>query len=579
MEKRLWRDVIKTAYGGANNPTSSSLRTVQQYYAKLLLPYESHVNNVDISTCLSKLDNSMYRHTSLGSPCSQLSSDGECKDRVNHLSDMSKFDSSNSVEGRVNGETSCVVPGAALMDGEHVVERISSQGSVGGNEVHQNSTNVGPSSLRKDEPPAPPKVINLHNHEEGNRLGFSDESQNSVETYSQAALAEPLPEMSVQDAESVLGMSPTPYPNQEGPTTPSAGVPSPHFSQSSHYQQQQQQQQQQHGGPQPRTPGSVGTPTGGRVGAAGRGGSSHDYNMEMGDMGGASTPGLSGGGGTGGGGGTSGGSNSTPTPPAYPPPYPMDMPGYHTSYGPSNYPPYNSHSFHRQYDMSPDFHPGMSSPMIRSPYPPSNRSPYSGMSPIGPHRTPMDYHRYHHHPHLMHQMSGMRDISSYHGMSPSEWHWQQQQQQQQRQQMISSLPPHIQQYQRMQQQQQAMNAIRHQQQQQAAMAAMQHSTSRGSSGLPSGGPNMSALDHSKMQWQDQNHPHKIHSSKVHNEKVSSSPKPQFRHSESETKVKNSDMLLSSDSSKRIRPNWTNCVEGAKPQLVKRRKLYGFNCGE
>lgn len=457
--------------------------------------------------CLIKLENSFSHHTSLSSPCSQISSDGESKERANHLPDGSKFENSKSMEGRVNGETMCVVtPGSNLMDGEHVVERINSQGSgVSDNGIYANNNSTSSSvaegghqqQQQQQRRPAPQdgktplsNAINSQNHdEEANLPSFLEESQDSVDTYSQAALAEPLPEMSVQDAESVLGMSPVPYPSaQEGPTTPSAGVPSPTHFPSSHFQQQQQ-----HGSGatppvlQPGTPGSVGTPTGGRGpgggagggGGGGGGAGSQDYSMEVNDMGAATTPGLS--------------SNSAATPPSYPPPYPMDVAGYHPSYSPGNYPPYNSNSsYHRQYDVPPDFHPGMSSPMMHSPYS-SSHGPYPGMP-----RPPMEYHGQYN-PHLMQHMGGtMRDPSMYssaHGMSPDMyWHQQQQQQQQQQrhqqqqqQQMMSSLPPHLQQshmFQRMHQQQQAMNAMRQQQQQQAAIAAMHQSGNRGSPGLP-----------------------------------------------------------------------------------------------
>lgn len=585
MEKRLWRDVIKAACGGTCNPMSSSLRTVQQYYAKLLLPYECHLNNLDISVCLMKLENS--RHTSLSSPCSQISSssDSESKERAKHLSEVSKFDGTNSMEGRVNGETTCVVPGGpALLDGELLVKRVNSQdaGGVSGNGVHLNSSNSigGGVELPHGQPPSVgsqsrnatrPEAVNSHNHatataatteggEQGG-LGFSEDSAQS--SYAQAALAEPLPEMSVQDAESVLGMSPTPFPaGQDGPTTPSGGVPSPTHFPPGHFQQKPP------GGPsapavihQPGTPGSVGTPTGGR------GGASQDYNMEVNE---ASTP----------------GSNSASTPPTYPPPYPVDMSGYHPSYG-SNYPPYNSSSYHRQYDGPPEYHPGMPSHMMHPPYP-SSRSPYSGMPPGG-HQAPMDYPGQYH-PHLMHPMGGMRDPAMYPRMS-SDWHWQQQQQQQQQQQrqqqMMSSFPPHLQQshmYHRMQQhhqQQQAMNVMRHQQQQ-AVIAAMQQqqqqqqSSSRGSPGIPSSGS--PGMDPNKL-WLDQNQSH--HKNLQPKSQANSALKPQLKHLEAggDSKVAMSKNAMMLESGKRLHPDWSNCVEGTKPQLAKRRKLYGYNCGK
>ena len=582
-EKRLWRDVIKTAYGSTSGLTSGALRNIQQYYLKLLLPYECHLNSQDLSSCLGKLDNS--RHSSLSSPLSHKSTtennSDSSKDRVNHLSD-NKFDRNNSMESRVNGESLLVPPGAGsrptnLLDGEHLVERVSSEGA---NSVHMNNSTAGkgvvdPAQQSQQQQgirgeggvnaATPKPAINSLNHEE---VGYSEDSQDSVDTYSQAAMAEPLPEMTVQEAESVLGMSPLPYPMaQDGPATPSAGVPSPLAYPSSHFP---------HGGPnvppsghQPGTPGSVGTPTSGRAGGAGTDGSGgQGYNMEMNDIGGASTP-------------------AAPNPPSYPPPYPsMDMPGYHPSYGPGNYPGNFNSSFHRQYNVPPEFHPGMPSPMMRGP--PYSRSPYSSMPPMGGHRNPMDFRGYH--PHMMHQgmgPGGMRDPSMYpgppHGMSPDwNWHQQQQQQQHQRQQM-ASLPSHLQHshiYQRMQQQQQ-LNAMRQHQQQQAAMAAMQQASNRGSPSLSSSSP---SLDHhsTKSQWHDASQSHKSMTSKVLSEKLTSSPKLPPKHPEGGS-MDNKGLAVSKSAEveglKRTHPDWTNCVEGTKPQLMKRRKLYGYNCGE
>ncbi len=478
----------------------------------------------------------------------------------------------------MNGET---LPNAALLDGEHVVERVTTPqgGRSGGNGVNQNNKDVELPQQNASSPGNPIKGVSSVNHEKRNNLSFPDDPQDSVENYSQAALAEPLPEMSVQDAESVLGMSPTPYPNQDPPGTPSAGVPSPHFP-PSHFPSG-------HTGPtQPRTPGSVGTPT--AAGSRGGIGGSEDYAM---DVSGGSTPGVPPGAGV----GSGGAGGSAPTPPSYPPPYSMDVPGYHPSYGPGNYSPYNNPSFHnrQQYDVPPDFHPGMSPPMMRYM---SSQSPYRGMSSVG-HQNPMEY-GHHYHPQMMHSMGGMRDVPPYHnahGMPP-DWHWRQQQQQQQQQrqqQMISSLPPHIQQYQQIQQQQQqqqqqhAINAMR--QQQQAALAAatmqqqqqqQQQSSARGSPGLPSSSSSTpTGGDPSK--WQDMNHPHKGHPFKGHIEKTMSH-KPLIRNQElSENKIPSnkSSAMSPAETGKRSHPSWSNCVEGTKPQLVKRRKLYGFNCGE
>lgn len=239
--------------------------------------------------------------------------------------------------------------------------------------------------------------------------------------------------------------------------------------------------------------------------------------------------------------------------------------------------------------------------MMHLPFPPG-RSPYSAGMP--PHRTPMDYHGHAYHPHMMH--GGMRDPSMYpgggmHGMSPPDWHWQQQQQQQiQQQQHIQRL-----------RQQQALNAMR----QQAAMAAMQQSSNRNSPNLPpshsgvggppgmepGGGGNKGPGGAMGSQWQDQNHPHKAMlaakmSERLHSSSSSSSsPKPMpTKHHEPTPLDKaalskmhhhhphhepSSASQSTAEPHKRSHPDWSNCVEGTKPMLVKRRKLYGFNCGE
>jgi len=697
VEKRLWRDVIKTAYGNTVNPTSSSVRTFQQYYKKLLLPYECHVGgSTEVLSCLSKIDNSApSRHASTGSPCgSQISTDGESNKTssssgaggeklTNHLSEVSLQEKADSkkppVEGRMNGETLCaaVVEPGPLLDGEHVVERVNSQGNSVTTHLPpstpgapsaisgpvqtpegsmQNSTN-GDSALKSVEggdpklststpssgslshmanmagdngapPSAPLKSVNSTELDNDRGLDFPD---NSRDSYPRPELSDPLPEMSVQEAESVLGMSPTTYPNHDGPATPSTGVPSPSqfpSAHSAHFQKQPQHRVGSMG--QPGTPGSVGTPTGGN-----RGGS-QDYNVEGGgEIGGASS--------------TSGvNANSGQAPSSYPPPYPnpMDVPGgypphhIHPSHHPSlyshsphpsghGYPPYNNPMFppNRQYgDMPGDYshhHPGMTSgSMIHSPYS-AGRGPYHGMqgSGSGQHRNSVDYHHPHHQPHHgpyphPQMMGGVRDVPPYpsHGMSSSEWQWQQQQQQ--RQQIMSAQQSQM--YQRMQQHHQqqqhaAMNAMR---QQQAAMSAaaiqqqQQHSNTRSS-------PAISSTDTSKMSWQhhDQSHATKSHptssssvssssfsgsssTAKLASEKARSSPKPHphLHHAESmggkisQGSSKLSDLATGpptasshassmAENLKRSLPDWSNCVEGTKPQLVKRRRLFSYHCGK
>ncbi len=118
LEKRLWRDVIKSSVSSPSNINSSSTRTLQQYYPKFLLPYECHVNNTDLGVCRAKLEASLSRHASISSPGSQLSNDGDVRDHVsNHLTDSSDNELVIDLQ-QVNGED-------PLSDKEAVSERLS----------------------------------------------------------------------------------------------------------------------------------------------------------------------------------------------------------------------------------------------------------------------------------------------------------------------------------------------------------------------------------------------------------------------------------------------------------------------
>ena len=319
MEKRLWRDVLKAATG-ASNSNSGSLRTLQQYYTKLLLPYECHVSNLDISQCLAKFENSSSLHSSLSSPSSQLSTDS---DRMNHYPDLSAFDSNTmDPKPRLNGDAELDL-NHDVASKDRLSQRISSQDSDG------SAVNVQePSQLGQKQG---------DNH----TLDIPEDSSNSFDSYSQG-ITEPLPDISVQDAESVLGMSPSPYPHNQqqqppgGPGTPSGAHST---SSPSHYPPGF------HSG-HPSTPGATG-------------------GQDMMDISDRSTPGLT----------PSGGSTGSGVPPnhpsasAYPPSYPMDpsMGGYPSSM-PPGYHPYNSPSPHPPYNIPtppPNFqHP---SSMMRRP--------------------------------------------------------------------------------------------------------------------------------------------------------------------------------------------------------------------
>ena len=574
MEKRLWRDVLKSVSNGAANPNSGALRTLQQYYTKVLLPYECHIKNVDITACLSKLENSVSLHSSIGSPGSQLSSSDN--ERVNHYPHLSSVDS-NSVESlsdlRVNGEGE---EHQQKKNKARTEQRLNSQGSDvglvnsgGGHESQMSSGNATPDghgtlSQQQSQSLGMEQGSQHQSDTTTASLVIPEGSQNSLDNYSQV-ITEPLPEMSVQDAESVLGMSPAPYPNQQqqpgGPATPSAIQNAPSPSQyPSHF---------------PHHPPTV-TPSGGPAPPPSTPGATQDY-MEMSEMGRSSTPGM-------------------PTnPPLYPPSYPMDpMSGYPQSHPPSMPPgyhhPYNSPSAHGQYDMSHDFHHRMQqSTLMRQPY--ANGSPhYPGMPPSMPlpgHIPPsMEYPGYRSSVMPPHAAAmGMREIPPYPGppgMSP-EWQWRRQQQlQQHRSRVIPPLPAHLHSssaaYQSSfhERRQQAMLAALHAQQQQ-----QHHMHNRGSPGsIPSA--HSGSSDAIKIHWQDQNRTGSPSQLNKMQEKTSALAKQALGHkmdASSENKSLSSKTMEQVEMLKRQLPDWSNCVEGTKPHLVKRRRLFSGDCGE
>jgi hypothetical protein len=52
VDKRLWKDVLKS-FCPASSPSSASLRTLSEFYVKVLLPYECHFSHSSIKDCLS----------------------------------------------------------------------------------------------------------------------------------------------------------------------------------------------------------------------------------------------------------------------------------------------------------------------------------------------------------------------------------------------------------------------------------------------------------------------------------------------------------------------------------------------
>lgn len=540
IEKRLWREVLKSFNSGASNPHSGALRTLQLCYVKLLLPYECHTKNLDLSDCLSRFENSR-KGSNVNSP-SGSSGEGE---KVNHtpFTNASKVEESMLnvlTEGKVNGES------LSLADQTTVKGRLSQKvGSQDSSDSSLVQTNSQGSQLSSDQESQPSQsqdhMLSPVDQKQGS-LEIPEGSQNSVDTYSEGmSLTEPLPDISVQEAESLLGMSPSPYPTPPQPTVPPGpATPSGQNTPSPSYPPQFPQPNNQRGGdwsaPPPPPPGF----------------------LDMNDMGAL---------------------GATPTPPAYPPMYSINpASGYrsHSSPLPPTYPAYPSP------EMSPDFQ-AMQSPLMRSPY--AGGSPYPGMplpmhmpgqrgpmdsvpyggpfrSPMMPQPSPMEIQR----------MEEMSAYASPTGMPmPPDWHWQQH-----RSRMLSSLPHHMQPpspyHQHHMPHRHSSSPRPHPQQLANATSSMQHH--RSSPGQP--------LDPIKIHWQDQAHS-KAQSITKMTEKPSASPKPTHRpevSAENKTlQVRHSEHLSMLEGLKRPLPDWSNCVEGMKPQLVKRRRLFSGDCGE
>ena len=203
-----------------SNINSSSTRTLQQYYAKFLLPYECHVTNTDLTLCQAKLESSLSRHTSLSSPGSQLSSDGDIREAViNHHPDGSDAEMMNETQ-QVNGDEH-------LSDKELASDRL-------GQRIKSSDSNDPPVvSNGAQSQPGPDSGGSGGQRGRKEGMEVPGNSENSMESFP-GDMMDPLPEMSIQDAESVLGMSSadSPFPSQQpsgGPATPSGSqsVPSP----------------------------------------------------------------------------------------------------------------------------------------------------------------------------------------------------------------------------------------------------------------------------------------------------------------------------------------------------------------
>lgn len=549
-DKRQWRDVLKSLSSFTATPNSGAVRTLQQYYMKMLLPYECHLKNLSLPELLVRFDN-----TRLAGQTGQTA--GE---KMNHTEDdSSKLDDAleSLMEVKVNGESH-----EGHSDGR-LGQRVNSQDSTGSSlqlnsqeESRMNSGMADGASLSQGS-------VSDRSSQKQDTLDIPEGSQNSVDTYSQGMSGiEHLPDISVQEAESVLGEDFSSYPGPSsqpsgGPGTPSVpNVPSP-----SAYPPQYPQQNSHARGEWPRTVDVV-TP------------GSAECMPVMGDINDPSMMGV-------------------PPPPPPPPPMPPSYPPGYSMDPTSGYrPPSHPSPLHR-YPYSPAAQMDMSpAHMMQSPYPGS--SPYAGMSPSGPipaarqlEGSPYGPNPYAHRSAMMAQpgqmMQRIEDLPPYgppnmgmHVPPPGpEWvAWQQHR---------ARFPAHMaspMQYMRHQQHQQFSPSPRPTTPQQAAvLSQMQahHRASPSGTRSPSGGD----IEGVKIHWQDQ-----MKAAQMAKMLEKSSPRPSSHSSRSETSTSSNKSTSSRsahhmilESLKRPLPDWSNCVEGTKPQLVKRRRLFSGDCGE
>ena len=250
--------------------------------------------------------------------------------------------------------------------------------------------------------------------------------------------------------------------------------------------------------------------------------------------------------------------------PGYLPSYAVDPSPYrppsHPSSMPPGYPPYNAPS---QHDVPMDYHLEMSSPIVRSPY---DGSPYHMGMPPAMHGLPGSRpNPYLFRPPMISQhnpygvRSGEMVYQGAPGMGP-EWAWQQ-----------GSRFPSV-----MHHHSSMYSPSRQNSSMQQLSSSRMHTTAQssvlGSQHRPT---STSSSDSSKPHWQEQAKP-------TQSPRAVDKATPPSRSSKSDTTSKSGsskpDQSQLVDSLKRPLPDWSECVEGTKPVLVKRRHLLSADCG-
>ena len=479
--------------------SSSAVKGVQQCYLKMVLPFECQLKGLDMNECLQCFKSAMrYYAARMGQKNHPVGTPGDARE---------SFDAAE----KMNGDALSSQEQQQVELHRRLSQRTSSQDSDTSG-FHGEGHELTHTVSHNPERPG--------THQQGRR---KQEGYEFAEGMSQSSVDdEPLPDIGVQETESLLGMQYMTPMVGAGPGTPGGqNTPSP----------------------SPYTPQYQSAPRGDWSGT--------DIvpNADVSELG--ILPGH---------------------PPAYPPAYPMDptMAMYRMSSHPGMMMPGYS-----PYGMPPPQVVPNDYALMRGSYPGGGGGPYPGMMPG---MDPASSYSQQHYMMQQQQMAAYR-----HGMEmgypghaiPPEW-----QQQWRHHGRVTSIPPHMQaQYQR----------------------TVQPSTSprpshpQGSASMPSGGVSVAQQqqqlqqgssphppDAMRMHWQDQQSQGQMKASSV---KVSgsSSPKPKLEVPSSGAKglpAKSVEMQAAAiDSMRRPLPDWSGCVEGTKPHLVKRRRLFSGDCGK
>ena len=490
---------------------ASSVKSVQQCYMKLVLPYECQLKGMDLPECIQCFKSAArYYAVKMG--------------EANRIKNAAAAASGAAGEARESFDAAEKMNGDAMSDQAEIHRRLSQRTSS------QDSDTSGyhgeGHELTHTVSHNPPRSGGQQQRKQEGYDFAEGTSQGSVED-------EPLPDIGVQETESLLGMQYLPpVQGAAGPGTPGGqNTPSP----------------------SPYTPQYQSAPRGDWAGA------DMVPNADVSELG--MIPGH--------------------PPPAYPPSYSMDPASlYRMSPHPgmmmSGYSPYGM--------PPPQVVPNDYS-MMRGGYPGSGGGgPYQGMMPLGlpPGMDPTSSYSQHYMMSQQQQQQQQQQMAMYrHSMEmgypghaiPPEW-----QQQWRHHNRVTSIPPHMQaQYQRSVQPSTSPRPLHAQSssaQPSASVAQQQQQQQLGSSPHPP--------DATRMHWQDQQNQGQGKGALV-KPSGSSSPKPKLETSSSGAKgppTKSVEMQAAAiDSMRRPLPDWSGCVEGTKPQLVKRRRLFSGDCGK